>query len=573
LIGRLADTVFGAAGERLYDKAAWRYFAGFYAGRWLRLVFLTLAATLLSLLVLPTLILVKWVFDIAIPAGNVQLLLGYGLAILLIRLGSTVLALYLRRAHLRMIESIVSSIRESLLRKLYTFSRQTYTEMDREQTHTRIVQDTHRVFEMSNVLLATVVPSVLTSVMLAVVLAVLNPYLMLLLLALLPILAFASTFSSRSVKQSVAQFHRTFERFSKGMLFVLHHMELAQIQSSQSLEIQRQLNHLGELGATSSDMAFSFAVHRQIQGTLTGLGIVLILVVGGAAVALGQMTLGDFLAFYVAAGLLNGYVNQVIGGVPQLIEGNESLRTLRELSQTDSSPPYTGTRRIEFRGAVTLESVSFSYGGDEVLRKVCLAIEPGRVTALVGSNGAGKTTIAHLVLGLYRPSMGSVYADGVPYAELDVARLRQAIGVVPQHPEFFSGSILENLTYGSDELDRDSVAAAAKAALLDDFIDSLPEGYDTPVGSNGVLLSGGQCQRMAVARALLRNPRLLILDEPTNHMDTKTVRRLLQNVRELSRQLSILLISHDPMVISTADRIHHLKDGSLIEQRESPQVT
>ena len=557
----------------MFDKAAWRYFAGFYTGRWRRLASLTLAATLLSLLVLPTLILVKRVFDVAIPTGNVKLLLGYGLAILLIRLSSTVFALFLRRAHLRMIESIVSSIRESLLRKLFTFSRQTYTEMDREQTHTRIVQDTHRIFEMSNILLATVVPSVLTSTVLLLVLALLNPYLMLLLLALFPMLAFANKYSSRLAKKSVVRFHRTFERFSKGMQFVLHHLDLAQIQSAQSQEIQRQLNHLDELGATSSKMAFSFAVHSQIQGLLTGLGIVLILVVGGSAVALGQMTLGDFLAFYVAAGLLNGCLNQVIVSVPQLINGNESLKTLQEFSQTDSAPPYTGTRKIEFRGAVTMESVSFSYGGGEVLRRVDLAIEPGCITALVGSNGSGKTTIAHLVLGLYRPSQGAVYADGVPYAELNVAHLRQTIGVVPQHPEFFSGSILENLTYGSDELDRHSVAAAAKAALLDDFIDALPEGYDTPVGSDGVLLSGGQCQRMAVARALLRNPRLLIMDEPTNHMDAQTVRRLLQNVRELSNRLSILLISHDPMVISIADHIHQLKDGTLVEQQALLQAT
>ena len=557
----------------MFDKAAWNYFAEFYTGRWLRLASLTLAATLLSLLVLPTLILVKRVFDVAIPTGNVKLLLGYGLAILLIRVSSTVLALFLRRAHLRMIESIVSSIRESLLRKLFTFSRQTYTEMDREQTHTRIVQDTHRIFEMSNVLLATVVPSVLTSTVLLLVLALLNPYLMLLLLALFPMLAFANKYSSRFAKKSVVKFHRTFERFSKGMQFVLHHMELAQIQSSKTQEIQRQLNHLDELGTTSSKMAFSFAVHSQIQGTLTGLGIVLILVVGGSAVALGEMTLGDFLAFYVAAGLLNGYVNQMIGSVPQLINGNESLKTLQEFSQTDSAPPYTGTRKIEFRGAVSMESVSFSYGGGEVLRRIDLAIEPGCITALVGSNGSGKTTIAHLVLGLYRPSLGAVYADGVPYAELDVAHLRETIGVVPQHPEFFSGSILENLTYGSDELDRQSVAAAAKAALLQDFIDALPEGYDTPVGSDGVLLSGGQCQRMAVARALLRNPRLLIMDEPTNHMDAQTVRQLLQNVRELSNRLSILLISHDPMVISIADRVHQLKDGTLVEQQEILQAT
>lgn len=552
--------------QRLFDLDAWRYFAGFHSGRWLRLFGLVLAATLVSLLVVPTLILVKRAFDVAIPAGDVQLLVLFGLAVLLIRLFTTLVSLQLRRAHLRVIEGTVTSIRESLLRKLFTLSRQTYTELDREQTHTRIVQDTHRVFEMSNVLLATVVPSVLTSLVLLAALFALNHYLILVLLSLLPILAIASSLSARSVKRSVALFHRTFEQFSKGMQFVLKHLELAQIQSSQSREIDRQLSHLSELGATSSNMAYRFAVHGLVQGTLTGAGIVLILVVGGSAVALGRMTLGDFLAFYVAAGLLNSYFNQVVGGIPQLINGNQSLKTLHELSLTESRPPYTGTRKIDFSGRIRLSSVSFSYGQDQVLKDVHLDIEPGVITALIGPNGSGKSTIAHLVLGFYRPDAGAVYADGLSYEELDVAHLRRFIGVVPQHPELFAGSILDNLLYGSDSPGRDLIDATARAAMLAEFIETLPDGYDTQVGADGVLLSGGQCQRMAVARALLRGPRLLIMDEPTNHLDAKTVRQLLANVLQLRSGLSVLLISHDPVVISAADRVLHLKDGSLFDQ-------
>ena len=488
------------------------------------------------------------------------------------RFFSTGVSLYVRRIHLKLIKSIITRTRESLLRKLYTFSRQTYTEMDREQIHAQIVQDTQRVSDMSNALLATVIPSVLTSAVLFVVLLVLNPFLMLILLALLPVLAVATVITSSSAKQSVVVFHRAFEQFSKGMLFVLRHLELAQIQSSQASEIQRQLGHLDRLGTANADMAFRFAVHSQMQTTLTNLGIVMILVVGGASVALGDMTLGDFLAFYVAAGLLNSYFNQVVTGLPQLIAGNESLKTLHRLSITDSAPVYTGTRKLDFGGSVHLEDASFSYGRDVVLGHVELTIEPGGITALVGPNGAGKSTIAHLVLGLYRPTGGAVYADGVPYSELDVVHLRQMIGVVPQHPEFFSGSILENLTYGSEDFDRDAVVAAARAALLHDFICTLPQGYDTPVGSDGVLLSGGQCQRMAVARALLRQPRLLIMDEPTNHLDAEAVRQLLWNIRTLADSLSILLISHDPTVISIADRVHHLMHGVLVEQRDAQQT-
>jgi ATP-binding cassette, subfamily B, bacterial len=554
---------------RLFDRTAWRYFAAFFAGRWLRLSLLMVASTLLSLLIIPILLLVKRAFDVAIPAGDVKLLCLCGAGILLLRLFSSGVALSVRRAHLKIIRSVVTSIRESLLRKLYTLSRQTYTELDRERLHAQIVQDSHRIFEMTNSLLATIVPAVMTGVVLLVVMVVLNPLLMLILLALLPVLALASGASSRAAKRSVRVFQRAFEQFSKGMMFVLRHLELTKIQSSQTREIARQLGRLDELGTASSDMAYRFAVHSQVQTTLTGLGIVLILVIGGSSVALGHMTLGDFFSFYVAAGLLNSAFNQAFSGLPQLITGNESLQTLRRFDATDGAEPYSGTRKIDFHGAVRLQSASFSYGREGVIVDISLDIEPGRITALIGPNGSGKSTIAHLVLGLYRPTSGMLYADNVPYTELDLIHLRKSIGVVPQHPAIFSGSILENLTYGAEDLDRNEAIAAAKTALLHDFVGTLPDGYDTLVGGEGVLLSGGQCQRLAVARALLRQPSLLIMDEPTNHLDADTVRQLLGNVRTMAHDLSILLISHDPVVISSADRVYQLKAGTLVEQPDT----
>ena len=173
----------------------------------------------------------------------------------------------------------------------------------------------------------------------------------------------------------------------------------------------------------------------------------------------------------------------------------------------------------------------------------------------------------HLVLGFYRPQEGRLYADGHPFDELDMRDLRRQMGVVMQDPIIFPGTVLENIVYGCCEADMDRVVRAAQLAMAHEFVQQLPQGYDTAVGEHGMLLSGGQRQRIAVARALLRQPRLLILDEPNVHLDEAAVSRLIDNVREMANRSAILVISHDPSVLSLAQRTHVLLDGRIVDTR------
>lgn len=557
----------------LFDWAAWRYFARFCRQQWTWLGFLALVSTAQSLLIVPLMLLIKRAFDVAIPAGNVPLLVYIGASIFAIRLASSGISLWLRSAHLKIIKTAITKIREELLRKLYSFSRSTYTEMDRDQVHARLVQDTERIDVMANALVTTILPATLTSIFLILVLLVLSPLLVLILIATLPVLFLAGLVSGRSVKRGVYLFQRAFETFSKGTLFALHHIELTQVQSFESGELKRQIGYLDELRTSGESMAMRFAVHGQIQRTLTGLAIVAILVVGGAAVATGSMSLGEFLAFYVAAGLLNTYLNSAITAFPEIVTGNESMRTLYRFASEDSSQPYSGMRKIAFGGHIGLEHACFSYGDEEILSGVDLEIEPGRITALLGPNGAGKSTVVYLILGLYRPTAGRVLADGIPYEELDLSELRRSIGVVPQHPSFFSGTVLENLCYGAPGAGREEAVDAAKTALIHATVCTLPDGYDTPIGDDGTRLSGGQCQRLALARALIREPELLILDEPTNHLDADTVHRLLDNIEGLRNRPAVLLISHDPTVIAAAHKVYRLDHGALIEQSKLVRIS
>jgi ABC-type multidrug transport system fused ATPase/permease subunit len=279
------------------------------------------------------------------------------------------------------------------------------------------------------------------------------------------------------------------------------------------------------------------------------------------------MTLGEFVSFYFAAGLLNGQIGRINGAFPDLIKGNESLVTLRELSNAGPLEPYHGTRLIAFDGMIALRDVTFSFGLHTVLRHVSLDIDKSSNIAIVGPNGVGKTTILHLICGFYRPDEGRLLANGVPYDEINLCELRRSIGVVMQHFTFFSGTVLENISYGCRGASREEVIAASKRALADDFVRHLPEGYDTEIGVEGMRLSGGEYQRLAIARALVGRPKLLILDEPTNHLDAETVNRLMDTLVNDPHRPALLTITHDPTVVRYADAVYHLEGGILSPQR------
>jgi ATP-binding cassette subfamily B protein len=321
-----------------------------------------------------------------------------------------------------------------------------------------------------------------------------------------------------------------------------------------------------ELSRAGHAMAWAQAAYSQLNGLVGAATGVAVLVVGGAAVADGRISLGSLVAFYALLALLRGQLGIVLATLPQVVSGTESLDRLEALLDEPAREPYDGSRRIDFDGAVALRDVHFAYReGEPILRGVDLEIAAGERVAIVGANGSGKSTIASLLVGFYRPDAGAALASGVSYDELDMRELRRRIAVVPQDPILFPGTIADNIAYGVPGVDEARLREAARRATADDFITELPRGYETQVGDEGGLLSGGQRQRIAIARALLRDFALLIADEPTSAVDRAVVSVLLAGLRELPGDPAILLIAHDPAVVAEADRVYELDAGVLQE--------
>jgi ATP-binding cassette subfamily B protein len=550
--------------EQIMNLSAWRYYVKFYRQSFQALGLSVAVSIGQSLLFLPITFLVRHAFDEIVPSGDFRLLALTGVAIALLNLASSGMALWIRYVTLKTTRAATRDLRTELLHRCCAFPRSYYSEVDHSRLHASIVQDTGYLDAMSNALVAQLLPSIVICVTLSAVLIYLNRFLFLVLVSSVPLLLFTTRLMKKRIAKHYNEHRQSCKTYSKGVLFVLQMMDLTRVQTAEQLEIERHGKQIEELRQAGTSFYWLQAAYRELQNTVVAISIVLILIVGGKAVAVGSMTLGELLSFYVAVGMMGSHLRAIWSSVPQLFTGNESLITLHNILQTGDSPPYSGRKQLAFSGKITLDSVYFQYKDQQVLQDVNLTINPNTMVTIIGPNGAGKTTIAYLILGLYRPQAGQLYADDYPFDELDTVQLRQHIGMVMQDPIIFSGTIWENITYGHPNASFQKVVWASELATAHEFIQELPQGYNTFVGEGGVLLSAGQRQRIAVARALLRQPKLLILDEPTNHLDADAVRRLMNNLKRLDNIPAILMISHDMDIVREAQHVYTLQGGCIV---------
>lgn len=304
--------------------------------------------------------------------------------------------------------------------------------------------------------------------------------------------------------------------------------------------------------------------------TMLGLAIVLVLWLGGREVLHGRISVGDFTAFNTFMAQLTWPVI-ALGWVINIFQrGTASLGRIDQLMREqpeiiDSGTQMKQSAALEIRGDIEFRNLNFSYNDVPVLHNINLQIPAGSSLAIVGPTGSGKTTLVSLIPRIYDTEPGSVLMDGIPIREYPLAELRRNIGFVPQETFLFSETIRENIAFGVQNASDEEVRWAADAASIGNEIESFPEQYKTLVGERGITLSGGQKQRTAIARALIRNPRILILDDALSSVDTQTEDRILNHLREVMRERTTIFISHRVSTVRNADRIAVLHGGRIVE--------
>jgi ATP-binding cassette subfamily B multidrug efflux pump len=299
---------------------------------------------------------------------------------------------------------------------------------------------------------------------------------------------------------------------------------------------------------------------------MLGLALVLVLWIGGREVLAGRMQIGAFTAF-------NIYMMQLmwpviaLGWVVNIFQrGTASLGRLNEILQEQPQiKDEAEARDLPVEGEIEFRGLSFAYNGKPVLQDVNLRIPAGSSMAIVGPTGSGKTTLVNLIPRIYDAAPGMVLVDGRPIREFSVESLRKNIGFVPQETFLFSDRIRENIALGVESATDKAIHEAAEAANIAKDIESFPEQYRTMVGERGITLSGGQKQRTAIARALIRNPRILILDDALSSVDTHTEDKILNHLREVMQGRTTIFISHRVSTVRNADRIAVLHEGRIVE--------
>jgi ATP-binding cassette subfamily B protein len=308
--------------------------------------------------------------------------------------------------------------------------------------------------------------------------------------------------------------------------------------------------------------------------TMLGLAIVLVLWLGGREVISHRISVGEFVAF-------NTYMVQLtwpiiaLGWVINIFQrGTASMGRINEIlvekpEIEDSEEVKSSTNETlaptQIRGEIEFRHLNFSYNSTPVLRDINLRIPAGTSLAIVGPTGSGKTTLVSLIPRIYDAEPGSVLIDGIPIREYPLATLRHNLGFVPQETFLFSETVRENIAFGKEDAADEDVRSAARAASIAEDIESFPEQYKTIVGERGITLSGGQKQRTAIARAIIRNPRILILDDALSSVDTHTEDKILNHLREIMQGRTTIFISHRVSTVRNADRIAVLHNGRIVE--------
>jgi ABC-type multidrug transport system fused ATPase/permease subunit len=335
-------------------------------------------------------------------------------------------------------------------------------------------------------------------------------------------------------------------------------------------KIATEFDHRTEASvAANSRLTLVQLAFTAFVGLAMGLGTVAVVWFGANRVLEGRLTVGDLIVFLAYLGMLYTPMNAFSHGSSVAQSAGTQLKRVFEILDAvpEIASQANAVRPERVAGRIELRDVCFQYDADRpVLGRVNMIIEPGQAIALVGRTGAGKSTLASLLVRFYDPEGGAVLLDGRDLRELDLEWLRRQVSVVLQDPIILSATIAENIAFGRAEAAQQEIETAAQRAQLDEFIRGLPDGYQTELGERGVKLSGGQRQRLAIARAFVKDAPILVLDEPTSSLDTHTEEALMEAIRALMQDRTTIIIAHRLSTVRMTDRIYLLNEGQIVEE-------
>ncbi len=497
-----------------------------------------------------------------------QLLLYAGLVVL-IALGQGVFRFLMRQTVIVGSRLIENDFRNDLFGHLQKMSARFFQSMPTGDIMSRMTNDLNAV---RSVLGPGIMYSINTFVTFAFVITMMfwiSPRMTLIGLVPIPIMAFFVYRFGMKIHERYKKIQAHFSRISTKAQENLSGIRIVKSYVQEKSEIE-DFNRLNQ-GYIEKNMDFVrvYAAFHPMMMFIVGLGVVLVLLVGGILIVRDQITLGEFVAFSLYQAMLV-WPSIALGWVVGIFQqGAASMERINDI--LDQEPDIRDREPLHdietIYGDIRFSGLDFSYdpAGTPVLKDITLHVAPGRILAIVGRTGSGKSTIMNMLTRTYDPPRGTVFIDGHDILDLPLYTLRQHIGYIPQETFLFSESIAENLVFGIENVDQQTIERAAGCAEIHESIAEFPEKYETLLGERGINLSGGQKQRLSLARAIIREPKILLLDDALSAVDTLTEEKILNNLKKVMENKTCIWISHRISAIKNADHIVVLDDGRIAE--------
>lgn len=509
------------------------------------------------------------IIDIGVASNNLQYVLKLGGLMLLIT-GCGAIAASLRST----LASIVSQnfgaeLRSDLFRKIQMLSFKSIDKFDRASLITRLTNDVTQVQNFINCLMRMFIKAPLLALGALIMAVRLDPQLSVILAVVVPIVLILILVNMRLGFPLFMRVQQALDRVNGMMREYLSGVRVVKAFNRFQFEVGKFNSANEHLQQRSTSSIRIMSIFSPAILLTVNFGIIVILWLGGLSVNNGTMHVGHIIAFINYMTQISASLMMISMVFNMFVRARASTSRIGEVFVTQDKVTWNNKNpeKNDEKGRIDFENVTFSYTGreqDAVLKNVNFSIYPGETVGIIGSTGAGKSTLVNLIPRFYDVTGGRIKINGLDVQHLNPHDLREKIAIVPQKNILFTGSVFENIRWGNDQAEMDDVKLAAKLAEADDFIQSTPEGYQTRIGQGGVNFSGGQKQRLSIARALVRNPEILILDDSTSAVDVATEIRIKEGLKKYAKGLTCLLIAQRITSVIDTDKIIVMDQGEVV---------
>ena len=527
------------------------------------------SAVFVAILELAFPVAVQWFIDDLLPSGNWSLIIQTGILLLLVYMLSTVMQFIVNYLGHKLGINIETDMRRELFNHVQKQSFRFFDNTKTGHIMSRITNDLFDLGELAHHGPEDIFIAVMTLIGAFLIMFNIHPELAVIAIVMVPFLSIVATYGNIQMNKAWKRMYGKIADVNGRVEDSVSGVRVVQSFTNEQFEMDRFQKDNGEFRLAK------LRAYKVMAGThssifmMTRFVTLVVLVVGAYYTLNDSMSYGDFVAFVLFVNVLIKPVDKITALLELYPKGMAGFKRFMELIEQDPEvQDMPGAKPAPaLKGDIDFTNVSFRYDSHKsVLENIDLSIPAGETVAFVGPSGAGKTTICSLIPRFYDVDEGEIAIDGIPIQDMTLHSLRHQIGIVQQDVFLFTGTIRENIAYGDLQASDEEIVAAAHKAHLEDFIASLPEGYETQIGERGLKLSGGQKQRLAIARMFLKNPPILILDEATSALDTATEQIIQEALTELAENRTTLITAHRLATIRDADRVVVVTENGIEEQ-------